>query len=319
MFKCSECGAEFEIKPDFCDCGNDIFEEINIIEEQEKNIKKVDVAKENSIQKIEKKEKEKEKSDTTSYYSYDYWDKIKRFFDPLSTIIFLICTLLSFYIIFYAWNPVEKEYNAQQLKPIGTINTKIPSIEKIWNDTPPAQQIKEDSPIVEEVKKFVEPIKKVEQKIVQPKQKKQEVKQSEKIKTTTKSTTTTVKTTPATKVSTNVTSTSATPVQKPIQPVINKQELNNYKIALRNRIALKIDFANVIGDGSCVVSFNLTNSGQLTNKKFVKQSDNFSLNDVVYNALIKINSFNPPPTSYNGETLKLTVKMNDGNFEVTLY
>ena len=28
MFKCTECGTEYEIKPDYCDCGNDTFEEI---------------------------------------------------------------------------------------------------------------------------------------------------------------------------------------------------------------------------------------------------------------------------------------------------
>ena len=28
MFKCKECGAEYEVKPDYCDCGNDEFEQI---------------------------------------------------------------------------------------------------------------------------------------------------------------------------------------------------------------------------------------------------------------------------------------------------
>ena len=28
MFKCKECGNEYDIKPDYCDCGNDTFEEI---------------------------------------------------------------------------------------------------------------------------------------------------------------------------------------------------------------------------------------------------------------------------------------------------
>ena len=28
MFKCKECGTEYDIKPDFCDCGNDTFEEV---------------------------------------------------------------------------------------------------------------------------------------------------------------------------------------------------------------------------------------------------------------------------------------------------
>ena len=29
MFRCTECQTEYEVKPDFCDCGNDTFEEIN--------------------------------------------------------------------------------------------------------------------------------------------------------------------------------------------------------------------------------------------------------------------------------------------------
>ena len=48
MFKCSECGQEFEIKPDYCDCGNDIFEEVLNVEKidepiknEEKNVKNV--------------------------------------------------------------------------------------------------------------------------------------------------------------------------------------------------------------------------------------------------------------------------------------
>ena len=28
MFKCKECGTEYQAKPDYCDCGNDTFEEI---------------------------------------------------------------------------------------------------------------------------------------------------------------------------------------------------------------------------------------------------------------------------------------------------
>ena len=27
MFKCTECEKLFNIKPDYCDCGNDLFEE----------------------------------------------------------------------------------------------------------------------------------------------------------------------------------------------------------------------------------------------------------------------------------------------------
>ena len=43
MFRCKECGSEFDIKPDYCDCGNDTFEEIVEKAEpviEEKSIKK---------------------------------------------------------------------------------------------------------------------------------------------------------------------------------------------------------------------------------------------------------------------------------------
>ena len=35
MFICSDCQKKYDIKPDFCDCGNNVFEEI-----KEKNTEK---------------------------------------------------------------------------------------------------------------------------------------------------------------------------------------------------------------------------------------------------------------------------------------
>lgn len=99
---------------------------------------------------------------------------------------------------------------------------------------------------------------------------------------------------------------------------VNKQELANYKINLRNKIASRIDFASIVGDGSCVVSFKISNSGQLTNRNFAVQSENTSLNDVVYRAMMQTPSYIAPPQGYNGETLRLSVKIYSGSFEVSL-
>ena len=33
MYRCTECGSEYELKPDFCDCGNDEF--VNVSETAE--------------------------------------------------------------------------------------------------------------------------------------------------------------------------------------------------------------------------------------------------------------------------------------------
>ena len=112
--------------------------------------------------------------------------------------------------------------------------------------------------------------------------------------------------------------TTATTSTKPQTQTVNKAELANYKINLRNKIASKINFTNVIGDGTCVVSFSISSSGALQNRKFLTQSDNFTLNDVVYNAVMQTPSYNPPPSAYKHETMKLTVKMYNGHFEVSL-
>ena len=97
-----------------------------------------------------------------------------------------------------------------------------------------------------------------------------------------------------------------------------KRELIIYKTSLRNRIAANIDFTKVIGDGSCAVTFKIDSVGNLVERNFATQSQNKSLNDVVYYAMMQNPAFQPPPTAYKNETLTLSVKMYGGNFEVTL-
>ena len=53
MFKCKECGAEYEEKPDYCDCGNDTFEQVESAPKSEKapKIEQTPQIKISSIQK----------------------------------------------------------------------------------------------------------------------------------------------------------------------------------------------------------------------------------------------------------------------------
>ena len=87
---------------------------------------------------------------------------------------------------------------------------------------------------------------------------------------------------------------------------------------MRNAIGRKINFANVVGDGSCSITFTINSSGKLTNRKFSQQSSNITLNDAVYNAMLATSSYNPPPEGYKNETLTFYVKIYNGNFEITL-
>jgi len=96
------------------------------------------------------------------------------------------------------------------------------------------------------------------------------------------------------------------------------QEVNNYKASLRNTIGKKINFANVVGDGSCAVSFTVDSNGKLTNRKFSKQSSNITLNDAVYSAMMSTPTFKAPPEGYKGETMTINVKFYNGNFEISL-
>ena len=57
MYKCKECGTEYEIKPDYCDCGNDTFEEI-LSEQQTSKNDVTNVTKLNNAEKVKEEKTE---------------------------------------------------------------------------------------------------------------------------------------------------------------------------------------------------------------------------------------------------------------------
>ena len=309
MFKCKECGTEYEIKPDYCDCGNDTFDEIIINTEPE--IKPVISNTNTSTEQTVITSKEVISNQKNKLNSSD----IK----PYAIIIFILCLVLSVVVILFAWNSKPSETLDISENTINSEQKPIPSIEKIWNNKLPetsAVQVKKtsDAPttvkqnITTEVKKASQPTPQLQKQSTITAKKEQT--KSVTLKTTTPKTTAakTTTTTPQTQSTTTVQKTvSATP-----------QEIANYKIKLRNHIASKISFASVVGDGSCTFSFSVASNGELTGKKPVSLSDNESLNEAVYNALRQVYSYNTPPAGYKSEALKLTVKMYNNNFEVSL-
>ena len=115
MFKCSECGCEYGIKPDFCECGNDIFDEIK----EEVEIKQEIPAK-------------KRLSNS----------------DILSWIIFSVCIILSVLILLFFPKITPKEKETPTVAEKQT-NSDIPGINSFWIDCKPqsepepVEQIKE--------------------------------------------------------------------------------------------------------------------------------------------------------------------------------
>lgn len=406
MYKCKECGAKYEIKPDYCECGNDTF---------------VKVLSANSAANIKLPEQKSQQDDFDSNLEdfrqteipneTNYKDGFNELSQPsndkVSVGIFALCIFLAFLVLFFIGNPKkETETDEQKTQTVAQTPKDIPSLDSFWDNTTVKVEIKQPEP--EEQKPTVEiPIVAELPKIVQqiiPQPKPQESKpvtknttmqkttqQTQKTKTTTATKTTTpakTTSTTATKPATNTakpvtvqtpnlitqiknTQTAQTPkttqtttaqqapaqapkpntttqtttaqntqaqqvqqqaaleaqrkaaaaqaaAQAAKQAAAAKQELANYKTSLRNSIGRKIDFTSVVGDGSCSLSFKIASNGRLTNRVFTKQSSNLTLNEAVYSAMNATPSYNPPPSAYNNETLNLTIKFYNGNFEISL-
>ncbi len=371
MFRCVECNLEYEIKPDYCDCGNDIFIETEEENEAQKN--------ETQIKPEIKEEPVFEKREAINFKK-----------DLPSVIFFVICLLLSILsIVFIGNKPDTTEIQAPDVKQ-EVQKKKIADINKLWTETAkktpqnnaPSEQKPKLDPVKKEEPVVVQNIKpktqnqtiqtqnqtknaKNEQKIVKNAQNNTKITQNPaniKPKNTTPSSANNQKNT-VSKNTNNTTSktnsgqnlpkndaskpkdqpknqpvtgqTAQTKVQPNVQPSAQSNvqpksqtntqaasnvqaNLKSYKTALRNKIASNIAFVRVIGDGTCAVKFRVNSNGTLVDRKFSIQSENDSLNEVVYQAIMSTPSYTPPPYGYRGEVLELKVRMYGGNFEVTL-
>lgn len=347
MYKCTECGSEFEKKPDYCDCGNNEF--VLTIVEEEKIPELLNEQPEIITPEVTAQSHTVE-AGTYNFNPAQKFDTNKYKFNSLAVIFFVFCLIFSVYIDFI-WNPVDENPAEvkQETRQI-TVN-KIHSINELWKD---GASVAES---VQTVANTTKPVQKVESQ--KPKtntvqtnvQKKNISKQPVKTiaPTNTKKITSN---TQKTNVQTKSVSKSQTPVKQPVvdtaaqkaaeearkqqetrqkaeqearlaadkakKAAEQKQELARYKINLRNALGQKIDFTKVIGDGDCAITFKIDSSGRLINRTFAKQSSNITLNNAVYNAVMSLPSYNSPPALYNNETLRLNIRFYNGNFAITL-
>ena len=350
MYRCCDCGCEYETKPDFCDCGNDTFEEI--------------------IPEPEIVPEQKVKHKKTFDEQYPELSKFKESLDPISVIIFLLCIVLS--VCSFIFIKPKETQTVQNQEPEVKEERKVADINTFWNDTPPKPEPKANKQepsvaetIVEQINNIIpkkEETKKQEQKptVKAPQQKPTQVQQKPAQKTQTKVTQTAKKpaqtqtqtSKPAPSKQTQIqqpktqtqpqpqnnTQTQTQPktqqpqpsqqIQTQIRPINTQtsqqqaeKELKAYKSELRNIFASKIkgNLLQVYGDGDCVVAFKISSNGKLASGSFSKQSTNNTLNDAVYQAVMSISSYKIPPSSYNGQTLYLSVKISNGVAQISVY
>ena len=280
MYKCSDCGAEYKTKPDYCDCGNDSFIEIK---EEKKEFKLKPVNVDSSI-----------------------W-------------VLVGCLILSLLVLIFFANPKPQEETVTR-KVTKPINEKqIPDIETFWDNTPVKIKTVEstETTVVEEKSEpqktltewFKPKSEPVQQKTVQQKKTVQ-----------TKTVTKTIPTATSNKQTQTTTKTTTTNVVKktPTKTVANSTEVLNYKYRLRNALFSKLNYSQINGSGKCGIQFSVNSEGKLINRAFIFQSDNKSLNDEVYKMMMRLPVYKTPPQGYKGELIKITIEFNNDEYEVKL-
>lgn len=219
MFKCSECGNEYEIKPKYCDCGNDIF---------------INVEKDFTPQEVELDE---EIDDDIIETAPRHRNLRKKSFSPIGMAVFGICIILSLLVLFVIGNP-KKDLTKTEIKKEIQEQTVIPSIDSYWDNTA-VKIAKGEEPQPQKQENILDKI--VSQIIPQPQPKKEIKVDASVVKTpvpapkkpaaatqkTTAAKTQTQKTQPQTATSQKQTTKKTALKQTPTQPVMTVEDLTN--------------------------------------------------------------------------------------------
>lgn len=123
MFKCTDCGQEFDIKPDYCDCGNDNFEEIIKQEPKEETVAPAPISQEQYYGATSAQTQAQGSARLQAPTSVNPGE-------VYSWIIFGICLIFSVLSIMFLGKVPEQQEKLVQ-KPVES-NIDIPNIDKIW-------------------------------------------------------------------------------------------------------------------------------------------------------------------------------------------
>ncbi len=299
MYKCVDCGTEYKNAVEYCECGNNTFEIVDVVQEKH----------------------------TSRVFSAPNAGQL------VSWCIFATCLLLAICVIFFVGTPKSINKTEIQNENVLPKNPNIPSIDKLWDNTP-IQKVNKQEKISTTIDKTEDKVNFV-QKILKPVSKPKADVKKEVPKPKTKSKTVTQQVLPKnkeTKNQENVIAKSELTIGQPMQvadknfntePVVLQPEVTdvnnpifiNYKKALLEKLFSRFVVSAVQGDGVCVVSFKIDKNGKLTERNFVRQSDNKTLNDTVYYMFMSVPKFSPPPAVYKGDTLFIQVKFINGDYE----
>ena len=299
MYICKECKAEYKEKVEYCDCGNNTFDYI----EDEQVAQSLKATKSRRTLTLEQKA------------------------ELVSRGFFALCIILSIIVwaIPIGKTPAKKSSTTQQ-KPVST-STPIPNIDKIWNDTPiyqpksrqrqeqvqqqnPLDKLRQEVPLtfspVEKKKISQAEVQKKNNELVKPKTQSRKTKQVQAAKTSVQQ-----------PKKLNEAPLYKEPKKMTYNP--NSAEMLRYKNNLRSALFAHFAVGSISGSGECSVQFAVDKTGKLINRKFSQESSNKALNDAVYYMLMSVPKFTAPPAEYNAQTIRMHFKIDNGNYEISIY
>ena len=286
MYRCRECKTEYKTKVEYCECGNNTFDYIE--------------------DKIPQQKQQQQKNGMT----------LEQKSELISKLFFVLCILISVIVWLIPVKSGGKKAPSAPKTTKPAVTAPIPDIDKIWNDTPIYQEPQtqavnkpESVAIAPSPETLYRPVqnnnntvkknsqnttvsKPAEYEIVYnppPVSKKKEILQQHK------------------------------PVE-PAKPSYNPNSpaMLKYKGELRAALFSKFAAGSIPDSGSCEISFSVDKTGKLINRKFTRESDNKTLNDVVYYMLMSVPKYLPPPSEYNGETIRMKFVIEHGSYEISI-
>ncbi|MBQ9245200.1 TonB C-terminal domain-containing protein [bacterium] len=146
MYRCTECHKEFDEYPEFCDCGNDSFEEIE--DEQEETEGNEEYSTSTSVSygygdeelippsaPPAKKKRKMTPEEATEYFETQ--KEKKKSFIALGVII-VLCVLV------FVLPPHKKHKLAKVNENVAQATAKMPSVDTFWDDSVPSAFKKSD-------------------------------------------------------------------------------------------------------------------------------------------------------------------------------
>lgn len=326
IYKCNNCGRNYNLKPEYCECGNNSFQEV--VQNFDYSSVKTDF---NVGQDVDflygdnnfsfEKSQNFESDDILSSQN-DL--KKQRNSEIIAIIVFILVLLSAIIMIFSNFSAL---LNKSKEKTVSVeIENYIPSdVNEYWVEEDIKSTKKQNNTNSVNIDKKSEPnviskndvskaeksskknISKTKKNISNPQKNNSSV-QSQKQEKNVKQTESVQKI-----VQKNETE-KLKKSEQPKENTISVEEYLKYKNSLRNKLFANFPILNVQGQGVSKISFSISSEGKLLNRKFVSQSGNKSLDDAMYNMLMRVPAYYPPPSGYNGSEIVMQMEFNNGRY-----